>query len=173
MADIATNLQKLVDDRDDMRTALVAKGVSAASNHGFDDFADDIASIESGGYQKGTASLISYPYCNSGMYLSYSSAFANGDKIELLFVVIVGGGSPPKNVSKGTFIFNISGLNLPKQNYTCEIYDVKFENYSTNGFKSYGSFVSATYNNDILELTITDTSTRSVSYAFFFNLVLS
>lgn len=48
MADIATNLQKLVDDRDDIRTALVAKGVTAASTHGFDDFATDIASIESG-----------------------------------------------------------------------------------------------------------------------------
>ena len=48
MADIATNLQTLVEDRDDIRTALVAKGISAASNHGFNDFADDIASIESG-----------------------------------------------------------------------------------------------------------------------------
>ena len=59
MADIATNLQTLVDDRDDIRTALVAKGVSAASNHGFNDFADDIASIPSGGnLQTGSLSSI-------------------------------------------------------------------------------------------------------------------
>lgn len=45
MNNISTNLQKLVDDRDDIRTALVAKGVTNASTHGFDDFATDIASI--------------------------------------------------------------------------------------------------------------------------------
>ena len=46
---IASEITALTTDRNNIRTALVNKGVTAASNHGFDDFASDIASISSGG----------------------------------------------------------------------------------------------------------------------------
>lgn len=67
MADIATNLQKLVDDRDDICAALVAKGVTAASTHGFDDFATDIASIPTGASESDVQNLVvaSKPYYES------------------------------------------------------------------------------------------------------------
>ena len=42
---ISQNLVKLSTDKTNIQTALVNKGITAASTHGFDDFADDIASI--------------------------------------------------------------------------------------------------------------------------------
>lgn len=46
---IASEILALLADRNGIRTALINKGVSAAANHGYDDFADDIASIPTGG----------------------------------------------------------------------------------------------------------------------------
>lgn len=46
---ISSEIVALTTDRNDIRTALVNKGVTAAANHGFDDFASDIASIVTGG----------------------------------------------------------------------------------------------------------------------------
>ena len=45
---IASQITSLTTDRNDIRAALVEQGVLEASSHGFDDFADDIASIISG-----------------------------------------------------------------------------------------------------------------------------
>ena len=45
---IATEIAALTTDRDNIRAALVDHGVDIASEHGFDDFADDIASIVGG-----------------------------------------------------------------------------------------------------------------------------
>lgn len=47
---IASQITALTTDRNNIRTALVNQGVTEAANHGFDDFAEDIASIQSGGY---------------------------------------------------------------------------------------------------------------------------
>jgi len=53
---IATEITALTADRNDIRTALVNKGVSAASAHGFDDFAGDITNMPSG-----TATIVVSP----------------------------------------------------------------------------------------------------------------
>lgn len=45
---IATQISALTTDRNDIRDALVTKGVTAASEHGYDDFAEDILSIVAG-----------------------------------------------------------------------------------------------------------------------------
>ena len=45
---IATEIAALTTDRNNIRTALVEQGVLVASTHGFDDFAEDIASIVGG-----------------------------------------------------------------------------------------------------------------------------
>lgn len=45
---IASEITALTADRDAIRAVLVNKGVTAASTHGFDDFADDIDSITPG-----------------------------------------------------------------------------------------------------------------------------
>lgn len=42
MLNIATNLQQLSNDKIYISNALIAKGISEANNHGFDDFANDI-----------------------------------------------------------------------------------------------------------------------------------
>lgn len=54
---IASEIQRLQTDRTAIQSALVAQGISAASSHGFDDFAADIASISGGG----STDEISYP----------------------------------------------------------------------------------------------------------------
>lgn len=46
---ISSEISRLQTDRTAIQSALVAQGVSAASSHGFDDFAADIASISGGG----------------------------------------------------------------------------------------------------------------------------
>ena len=46
---IATQIDALTTDRNNIRTALVNQGVSDASSHGFDSFASDIASIPPSG----------------------------------------------------------------------------------------------------------------------------
>lgn len=45
---IAFEITALTTDRNNIRTALVNQGVTDAANHGFDDFASDIANISSG-----------------------------------------------------------------------------------------------------------------------------
>ena len=45
---ITSQIQGLIQDRDDIREALVSKSVSSATGSGFDDFAEDIISIWSG-----------------------------------------------------------------------------------------------------------------------------
>lgn len=45
---IASEITALTSDRNAIRTALVNQGITAASTHGFDDFATDIAAIEGG-----------------------------------------------------------------------------------------------------------------------------
>ena len=42
---IATELAALSQDKDDIATALVNKGIDEASQHGFDQFADDIDNL--------------------------------------------------------------------------------------------------------------------------------
>lgn len=57
---IASEITALTADRNAIRTALVNQGVTAASTHGFDDFATDIASISAGGSIEITETLDSH-----------------------------------------------------------------------------------------------------------------
>lgn len=55
---IATEITNLTNDRAAIRTALVNKGVTAASEHGFSSFAADIAAIVAGGGISNTDGVI-------------------------------------------------------------------------------------------------------------------
>ena len=55
---IAQNLTKLANDKTAIQTALVNKGVTSASTHGFDDFATDIASIPTSASAEGHKCII-------------------------------------------------------------------------------------------------------------------
>lgn len=66
---IASEIVALTTDRNDIRTALVNKGVTAAANHGFDDFASDIASIVTGG----TFNVIETPDSHGGTVLEITT----------------------------------------------------------------------------------------------------
>lgn len=85
---IASQITALTTDRNNIRTALVNKGVSTASSHGFDDFASDIDSISTGSGQSitnpiygGTAFMtvsaythtysVTYPSIDKGVYRAY------------------------------------------------------------------------------------------------------
>lgn len=46
MSNIAENLVKLSTDKTDIQSALINKGITNAMEHGFDDFAQDITSIQ-------------------------------------------------------------------------------------------------------------------------------
>ena len=51
---VADKITRLTTARNNIRTALAAKGITAASGHGFEDFAEDINDITSGGSGENT-----------------------------------------------------------------------------------------------------------------------
>lgn len=76
---IASQITALTTDRNDIRTALVEQGVLEASSHGFDDFAEDIASIVSGG---GSAITITEtPEAHGGTVLEITAVDLTGDTV--------------------------------------------------------------------------------------------
>ena len=52
---VADKITRLTTARNNIRTALAAKGITAASGHGFEDFAEDISDITSGGSGESTS----------------------------------------------------------------------------------------------------------------------
>ena len=46
---IASEIARLTNDKNNIRASLIAKGVRAASGHGYDDFAEDISNVPGGG----------------------------------------------------------------------------------------------------------------------------
>ena len=129
---------------------------TVTENGTYDTTTNNSVTVEVSGGQKGTASLISSP--KTGLHLSQSSIFVYNNKIELLFVVNYS--TYGTFLDSGSFVFDILGLSLPKQNYTCESYYGAVLSDSANNWVTYGNFTSAIYNNDILTLTITTSSAR-------------
>lgn len=76
---IASQISALTTDRNDIRSALVNKGVEEASFHGFDDFADDISGIVVGG---GSAiSITETSEAHGGTVLEITAVDLTGDTV--------------------------------------------------------------------------------------------
>lgn len=76
---IASQITALTTDRNDIRTALVNKGILEASSHGFDDFAEDISNIVSG---SGSAIVIvDTPDSHGGIIKEITAVDLAGDTV--------------------------------------------------------------------------------------------
>lgn len=93
MATIAENLQTILDIKNDIKDAIIAKGVSVADSDGFDTYASKIESITSGitsidvfadgvkfYYSSNITEIPSY-YDFSGNFTSMSNMFYHCDKL--------------------------------------------------------------------------------------------
>lgn len=93
---IETQLQALLNDRDAIREALIEQGVDEAEDHGFDDFAEDIASIVGGG---GAAIAVTEtPDSHGGTVLEITSVDLSRDTVK------------PERLLYGFTAHNASGL---------------------------------------------------------------
>ena len=93
---IASEIAALTSDRNNIRAALVEQGIDEASTHGFDDFAEDIASIVGGG--SGSAIVVTETADSHG-----------GTVLEITAVDLSGDTVTPSRLSQGYIAHNSSG----------------------------------------------------------------
>lgn len=97
---IASEIQRLQTDRTAIQNALVAQGVSAASSHGFDDFAADIASISGGG---STDDWLKNGDTHLWLSITNSHQLAQQIRIRMIGTIDWGDGSAVESVSVTTY----------------------------------------------------------------------
>lgn len=95
---IAENLQRLIDAKEDIADAIIAKGGTVGANDGLEEFATDIATIPSG-----SSTLIEKSITENGTYNASSDNADGYSKV----VVNVGGVTPTENYPDLTEIYSV------------------------------------------------------------------